>query len=57
MITGKTLSKYIVNTDGSLSADISAAGLVAPLAVAVSPDGNTVAVTDGGNSQQVWSYV
>ena len=37
MITGTTLSKYIVNADGSLSAGIALSGLTEPLAVAVSP--------------------
>ncbi len=58
MITsGTTVAKYTVNSDGTLStATLTLAGLVAPLAVAASPDGVTVAVADGGSSQQVKAY-
>ena len=57
MITGTTVAKYTVNTDGTLStAAVTLAGLVDPISVAVSPDGATVAVADGGNSQQVKAF-
>lgn len=56
-VTGVSLSRYSVDAAGNISApQLTLAGLVAPIAVAVSPDGNTVAVADGGLSQQVKAY-
>jgi chitodextrinase len=52
-----TVSKYGVNADGSLTAaSINLASLVSPLAIAVSPDNNTLIISDGGNSQQVKAF-
>lgn len=56
-VSGVSLSKYAVDASGNLSAPkVTLAGLLSPIAVAVSPDGNTVAVADGGLSQQVKAY-
>lgn len=52
-----TVSQYDIQSDGTLSAaKLTLTGLVAPLAVAVSPDNKTVLVADGGTSQQVKAY-
>ncbi len=53
MVTGtNNLLKYTVNGDGTLtSTGIGVGGLVAPLSIQA--NGSTVAVADGGNSQQV----
>lgn len=56
MATGtNTVTKYSVNAaTGALTATATTlSGLVNPLALAVSPDGATIAVADGGTSQQV----
>jgi PA14 domain/FlgD Ig-like domain/Secretion system C-terminal sorting domain len=51
------LNKFTVQSDGSLSAPLlTLGGLLDPLAMAVSPDGNTIVVADGGNSQQLKAY-
>ncbi|MES2428254.1 MAG: hypothetical protein V4560_14840 [Bacteroidota bacterium] len=53
MVTGtNNLLKYTVNGDGSLtSTGIGVGGLIAPLSIQA--NGSTIAVADGGNSQQV----
>ena len=58
MVSGtNTLSKYTVNSNGTLSSPtISITGLLSPLAIAVSPNNNTIAVLDGSISQQVKAY-
>ncbi|MEO6546442.1 MAG: hypothetical protein ABIN94_00520, partial [Ferruginibacter sp.] len=58
MVTGTgTLSKYTVNSNGTLgNAILTLQGLSNPLAVQVSADGQTVAVADGGTSDQVKFY-
>lgn len=51
------VEKFQVNTDGTLtSLALVPAGLVEPLAVAVSPDNTTLVVADGGSSQQLKAY-
>ena len=51
------LRKYTVKTNGSLSVSGSSlTGLSNPQAVAVSPDGATLLVADGGDSQQLKAY-
>jgi hypothetical protein len=50
-----TLRKFIINSDGSLNnSSISIAGLSSPVDVRI--NGNTLAVVDGGTSQQVKAY-
>jgi hypothetical protein len=56
VITGNKISKYTVNTDGSLTAALTLSGFAAPLAVAVSTDGSTVVIADGGTSQQLKAF-
>ena len=52
-----TISQYKVNANGTLTAtNKSLAGLVEPLALSVSPDGATIVVADGGNSQQLKAF-
>jgi hypothetical protein len=54
---GTNVSKYSVNSNGTLSSPIlTLSGLVAPLAISVSPDNSTVLVADGGSSQQVKAF-
>lgn len=54
---GTGVSKYTVNGDGTLTAAVlTLSGLVAPLAMAVSPDNSIIAICDGGSSQQVKAY-
>jgi hypothetical protein len=48
------LSKYTVNSDGSLSSPtLTISGVLKPAAIQVSPDGTTLAVADDSTSQQV----
>lgn len=48
------VQKFIVKDNGSISpAGITLSGLVDPLALALSPDGKTVAVCDGGTIAQI----
>jgi PA14 domain/Secretion system C-terminal sorting domain/PKD domain len=55
--SGNSVIKYGVNADGSLkAAAITLSGFAAPLAIAVSPDNNTVVIADGGNSQQLKAF-
>jgi hypothetical protein len=60
MITGSTtpvVAKYTINSDGSLTAaTLTLSGLVSPLAIGVSPDNTTIAISDGGTSMQVKAY-
>jgi PA14 domain/Secretion system C-terminal sorting domain/PKD domain len=57
MANGAVVSKYSVNTDGSLTpAIISLPAFSLPLAIAVSADNNTVVISDGGSSQQLKAY-
>ncbi|WP_207534032.1 PA14 domain-containing protein [Desertivirga arenae] len=52
-----SVQKFTVGTNGTLSAPLlSLTGLVSPLALAVSPDNLTVAICDGGSSQQVKAF-
>lgn len=55
MITGtNTVSKYTVNTDGTLTAaTLTLSGLIRPLSTQVSFDGTLISVADGSTSQQV----
>lgn len=57
-LNGSTvLNKFTVGADGTLSAPvINIPGLSDPLAMAVSPDGNTLVIADGGNSQQLKAF-
>ncbi|MEO6722756.1 MAG: hypothetical protein ABIN67_20480 [Ferruginibacter sp.] len=57
MIVNGNLNKYSINADGTLSSPIlTLSGLINPLSVAVSPNGEIVSVADGGASQQVKHY-
>ncbi len=57
VINGQSVSQYVVNDDGTMgAATLSLTGLQAPMALAVSPDNQTVLVADGGNSQQVKAF-
>jgi hypothetical protein len=57
VIEGTSIVKYTINSGGTLTATgISITGLIDPLAVAISPDGTTVLVADGGTSQQVKAF-
>ena len=52
-----TVTKHTVNTDGTLSAaTLTLSGLVNPLDISVSPDNTTVAIVDGGTSQQIKGF-
>jgi len=56
-ISSGTVYKYGVNTDGSLTTPlITISGLSDPFSTGVSNDGTTVAICDGGVSQQVKFY-
>jgi hypothetical protein len=51
------VNKFPVHTDGTVgTAVLALAGLNDPLAMAVSPDGNTIVVADAGNSQQLKAF-
>jgi hypothetical protein len=55
--SGNSVVKYGVNVDGSLqAAAVTLSGFASPLAIAVSPDNNTVVIADGGNSQQLKAF-
>ena len=52
-----TISQYKVNANGTLTAtNKSLSGLIDPLALSVAPDGATIVVADGGNSQQLKAF-
>jgi hypothetical protein len=52
-----TLGKFSVDTSGAMTAlGITLSGLSDPLAMAVTPDNQTIVVTDGGSSQQLKSF-
>jgi hypothetical protein len=52
-----TVEKFTVNADGTLtSQEVRAEGLVEPIALAVSPDDNTLLIADAGTSQQLKAY-
>ncbi|OUJ71213.1 hypothetical protein BXP70_22290 [Hymenobacter crusticola] len=52
-----TIEKFAINPDGTLTATgIRLDGLLEPLAISCSPDGNTVAVIDAGANQQVKGF-
>lgn len=55
MVSGvNRISRYTVSKTGALSSpEVSLSGLLEPLATQVSYDGNSIAVADGGSSQQV----
>lgn len=55
---GKRIAeKFAVEAGGKLnSLNIAPAGLVEPLALAISPDGKTLIVADGGDSQQLKAF-
>jgi hypothetical protein len=55
--SGTTITKYAVNTDGTLGAvAFTLTGFAFPVGVAVSPDNSYVLVADGGSSQQLKAY-
>jgi hypothetical protein len=57
VINGSTVRKYTVQSTGILTeTNLTLAGLVKPMAIAVSPDNNTVVVADGGASQQLKAF-
>lgn len=52
-----TVRQYTIQSNGTLSAPtLTLAGLVEPLAMAVSPDSKTLLVADGATSQQIIAY-
>lgn len=51
-----TVTKYTVNSNGTLTSIIKLSGLISPLALAVSPDNNTLVICDGGASQQLKAF-
>ena len=52
-----SLQRFNINADGTLSAPTTTiSGLLDPLATAVSPNGATIAVCDGGGSEQVKAF-
>jgi hypothetical protein len=57
VVSGNILAKHTIATDGTLrSATLILSGLVAPLAMAVTLDGNTIVVCDAGTSQQLKAF-
>jgi DNA-binding beta-propeller fold protein YncE len=54
--TGQLLKKYSVGDDGSISQLLSLPAFGKPVAVAVSPDNNTVVVADAETSQQLKAF-
>jgi hypothetical protein len=58
MISGtNSVQKFTVNSNGTLSSPIlSISNLDEPLALAVSPNNYIIAISDGGNSQQVKAF-
>ncbi|SOD92497.1 putative Ig domain-containing protein [Spirosoma fluviale] len=57
VINGKTVGKFGVRSDGTLTdPQLMLSGIEAPMALAVSPDNNTLLVADGGGSQQVKAF-
>jgi PA14 domain-containing protein/type IX secretion system substrate protein len=57
-LNGNTVvNKFTVQSDGSLSAPVlNITGLADPVAMAVSPNGNTLVVADAGSSQQLKAF-
>jgi hypothetical protein len=57
-LNGSTVvNKFTVQSDGSLSAPtLNLTGVADPVAMAVSPDGNTLVVADAGSSQQLKAF-
>lgn len=53
---GRVLRRYDVDAAGNLTPAAVKIGLNNPLAIAVSPDNNTMVVADGGTIQQVKAY-
>lgn len=52
-----TVTKYTINGDGTITTTgVTLSGLVKPLSISTSPDGNTVAVVDGSTSQQLKGF-
>jgi hypothetical protein len=57
VINGSVVRKYTVQANGVLAeTNLLLAGLNKPMALAVSPDNNTVVVADGGTSQQLKAF-
>jgi hypothetical protein len=57
VISNNAVTRYLVGSNGSLtSTAVSISGFNAPLAAAVSTDGKTIVVADGGASQQLKAY-
>ncbi|WP_080241345.1 RICIN domain-containing protein [Spirosoma rigui] len=57
VINGNTVRKYRVESNGALSdMGLGLSGIEAPMAIAVSPDNNTVLVADGGRNQQLKAF-
>ncbi|WP_080241344.1 PA14 domain-containing protein [Spirosoma rigui] len=57
VINGSVVRKYAVQASGALTeTSLVLAGLTTPMALAVSPDNNTVVVADGGASQQLKAF-
>ncbi|MEP6747117.1 MAG: PA14 domain-containing protein [Bacteroidota bacterium] len=53
----RVVNKFSVQSNGTLSAaTLNLPGLLDPLAMAVSPDGNTLVVADGSTSQQLKAF-
>jgi uncharacterized repeat protein (TIGR01451 family) len=57
LVDGTSARKHTVQSNGTLSAaSLTVSGLTKPMAIAVSPDNNTVVVADGGASQQLKAF-
>ncbi|CAN5697765.1 hypothetical protein BH10BAC3_BH10BAC3_03810 [soil metagenome] len=54
--TAQYVKKYSVGSDGNISPLLSLPIFVQPIAVAVTPDDNTVVVSDAGSSQQLKAF-
>ena len=50
------VQKFAIQNDGTLSAARVTLNVIDPMAIAVSPDNSTVAVCDGGSSEQVKAF-
>lgn len=52
-----SVTKHTINSDGTISsATLTLSGITKPMAVSVTPDGNTVAVIDGSTVQQIKAF-
>lgn len=54
--TSNKVSKYSINNDGTISAAILNIVVTKPLDICATPDASTIAIIDGGTSQQIKGY-